>query len=165
MRTGCALATSDSGVVGSPRTAHHEPVVGGESETIGGRVAHPGPFPIDEHKLASIIDRIYECAKTCAACADACLAEHDPRAKAACITSCQNCGELCITTARAWSHVTGLNREAARGLVEACERICRLCQQECGSHAAEIEHCRVCSQACESCADACRTFLQELGAF
>ncbi len=126
--------------------------------------AHPGRFPVDEHKLVSIIDQIYECAKTCAACADACLGEDDPKAQAACITSCQNCGELCLTTARALSRLTGFNREAVQAVVEACERFCRICQEECASHAEQMEHCRVCSEACESCADACRTFLQEVGA-
>ncbi len=33
---------------------------------------HPGEFPVDTDKLATILDGIYECAKTCAACADVC---------------------------------------------------------------------------------------------
>lgn len=95
---------------------------------------HPGPFPMDENTLIDIIDRIYECGKTCTACADACLGEDDPKAQAACITSCQNCGEVCITTARALSRVTGFNRDTIRHLVEACEQICRICADECAGH-------------------------------
>ncbi len=125
---------------------------------------HPGGLPIDEAKLIDIVDRIYECAKACAACADACLSEADPKAQAACITSCQNCGEVCVTTARALSRVTGFNEQTVRHLVDACEQICRICGDECASHASEMEHCRVCSEACRSCADACRTFLEELRA-
>ncbi|MBW3547596.1 MAG: four-helix bundle copper-binding protein [Actinobacteria bacterium] len=125
---------------------------------------HPGPFPIDENTLIDVIDRIYGCGKTCTACADACLGEDDPKAQAACITSCQNCGEVCITTARALSRVTGFNPETIRHLVEACEQICRICADECASHGDGMEHCRRCSETCRDCADACRSFLQELQA-
>lgn len=123
---------------------------------------HPRQSPIDESKLTEVIDRIYECAKTCAACANACLGEENPKSQAACITSCQNCGEVCLTTARALSRITGFNREAISHLLAACEQICRLCGDECASHATEMEHCRVCSDACRKCADACGSFLQEL---
>ncbi len=123
---------------------------------------HPGEFPVDEQTMIDVIDRVYECAKACAACADACLGEDDPKSQASCITSCQNCGELCITTARALSRVTGFNPDTARRLVEACEQVCRICADECARHAPHMEHCRVCAEACRACADACRTFLQEL---
>ena len=123
---------------------------------------HPRPSPIDESTLIGIINRIDKCAITCAACADACLGEDDPKAQVTCITSCQNCGEVCLTTARALSRITGFNRDAIRHLVEACEQICRICGDECDRHAAHMEHCRVCAEACRTCADACRTLLQEL---
>ena len=123
---------------------------------------HHGQFPINESRLIEIVDGIYECAKTCATCADACLGEDDPKAQAACITSCQNCGEVCLTTARVLSRVTGFNREAVRPLVEACRQICRNCAEECANHAAEMEHCGVCAEVCRNCADAWQTFLQEL---
>ncbi len=125
---------------------------------------HPGDFPIDKDRLVSALDRIYECAKACAVCADACLGEDDPKAQAACITSCQNCADICLATARALSRVTGFNPETVRRLVEACEQVCRLCREECASHADGMEHCRVCAEACQSCADACRSLLQDLGA-
>ncbi len=125
---------------------------------------HPGQFPVDEDKLTEVIDQIYECAKTCAACADACLGEDDPKAQATCITSCQNCGEVCITTARALSRVTGFNRQAMHHLIEACEQICRICGDECASHAPHMEHCRLCADSCRKCAEACRGLLQELDA-
>ncbi len=125
---------------------------------------HPGRPPIDERKLVDIIDRIYECAKACTACADACLGEDDPKAQATCITSCQNCADVCFTTAKALSRVTGFNPETAQVLVAACEQICRICSEECESHAAHMENCRVCADACRACADACGAFLQELQA-
>lgn len=125
---------------------------------------HPGEFPVDEQKTIDVIDRIYECAKTCGLCADACLGEDDPKAQAACITSCLNCGEMCITTARALSRVTGFNPDTVRRLVEACEQVCRICGDECARHAPHMEHCRVCADACRACADACRTYLEELRA-
>lgn len=123
---------------------------------------HPGSFPIDESEFIDLVDRIYECAKSCAACADACLGEDDPKAQAVCITSCQNCGEVCLTTARVLSRVTGFNPEAVRHLVQACEQICRICGDECASHSGDMEHCGVCAEACRQCADACRTFLRKL---
>lgn len=125
---------------------------------------HPGGLPVEGGRLIDVIDRIYDCAKACAACADACLGEPDPKAQAACITTCQNCGEVCLTTARALSRITGFNRQTALHLVEACEQICRICHEECASHASNMEHCRVCAEVCRDCADACRAFLEELQA-
>jgi hypothetical protein len=125
---------------------------------------HPAKAPVDESMLAEAVDRIYECAKACAACANACLGEDDPTSQAACITSCENCGEVCITTARALSRITGFNAEAIRHLVAACEQICRICGDECASHATEMEHCQVCAECCRTCAEACRSLLQELQA-
>lgn len=41
----------------------------------------------------------------------------------------------------------------------ACAEACRVCAEECVSHAAMFEHCRICAKACRACEQACRALL------
>lgn len=106
--------------------------------------------------LTSCIEQCYDCAQTCIVCADACLAEEMVASLRQCIRLDLDCADICIATGALASRRTGGNLQVLRQMLETCEAACRACAEECGLHAEQHEHCRICADACESCADACR---------
>ena len=58
---------------------------------------HPGTQETSV-PLVATIESCFDCAQTCAACADACLAEPDPAALARCIRICGECADISAVT-------------------------------------------------------------------
>lgn len=106
--------------------------------------------------LIASIEACLDCAQTCASCADACLGEPMVAELTQCIRFNLDCSDLCATTAMVASRRTGSNELVAQRLIEACAEACRLCGDECSSHAERMEHCRICAEACRACEAACR---------
>jgi len=53
----------------------------------------------------------------------------------------------------------------ARAPLQACAEACRLCGEECESHAEHgMEHCRVCAEACRRCEEVCNNVLSAVAA-
>ena len=42
----------------------------------------------------------FDCAQSCTACADGCLGEPNVENQVRCITTCQNCSDVCVATGR-----------------------------------------------------------------
>jgi Domain of Unknown Function (DUF326) len=78
---------------------------------------------------------------------------------------CLNCSDVCATTGRIVSRQTEFEPAMARAALQACAEACRLCDEECETHAREMnmEHCRVCAEACRRCEDACNRALSAVG--
>jgi hypothetical protein len=127
------------------------------AETMLGTTPSRIGYPARE--LAACIDACIDCAQACTACADACLAEEQVTELRRCITLDHNCADVCESTARILSRQTGYNADITRAVLEACRVACRLCGEECESHAAMHEHCKVCAEACRRCEDACQRLL------
>lgn len=71
--------------------------------------------------------------------------------------------DVCTTTRRVVTRQTEAEPAMIRTAVRACAEACRLCAQECETHATEMdmEHCRVCAEACNGALSAvgvCPTF-------
>jgi hypothetical protein len=112
--------------------------------------------------LAEALHALEECARSCAICADACLAEEMVAELRRCIRMNLDCADLCATTAAVLGRQTEGDPAVVRATVEACLAACEACAAECERHADMHEHCKVCAEACRRCADACRSVLGSL---
>jgi hypothetical protein len=121
--------------------------------------SYPQAVNVDHRKLAETIDTLLACSEACTACADACLGEIMVAELTRCIRRNLDCADICATTARVLSRHTGNDISISRMLLEACALACRSCADECGAHASEHEHCRICAEACRACEAACRDLL------
>ncbi|TVR57474.1 MAG: four-helix bundle copper-binding protein [Gemmatimonadales bacterium] len=116
---------------------------------------HPAPASDAGEEAFALVQAAAECAFTCTTCADACLEEEDPRALRSCIRLNLDCADICTVTATLISRPGTQSPEVLRAQLEACIAACMACAEECASHAAHMEHCRVCAEACRACAAAC----------
>lgn len=124
---------------------------------------YPADINLDLRLLADTIDTLIACSEACTACADACLSEGMVAELTRCIRTNMDCADICSTTARVLSRHTGYDANITGSLLEACAIACRSCADECGSHAEQHEHCRICAEACRACERACLNLLQAMG--
>ncbi len=117
---------------------------------------------VDPALLSECVAAAFECAQSCAACADACVAEEQVAALRRCIRLCLDCSDICDVTAKALSRQTEPDVGLLRAQVKACVEACSVCGQECLSHANEHEHCRECGETCRRCEEACQRLLAAL---
>lgn len=102
--------------------------------------------------LADAAHHLMYCAKMCASCADACMAEAMDMTQ--CIRMCLDCSDVCEATGRLAVRRTGNDQPMLRELLELCARMCEACAAECEKH--DHEHCTLCAQICRECAADCR---------
>lgn len=112
--------------------------------------------------LVVAIDELYACAQTCTSCADACIAEKMVAELRQCIRLNLDCADVCAATATLANRRTGSNEEVIRKMLDACIAVCRLCGEECGRHASQHEHCRICAESCRQCERACQQALPSM---
>jgi uncharacterized membrane protein len=117
---------------------------------------HPSGSKRNQSALVECIQACFDCAQACIACADACLGESDPANLVRCIRLNQDCADICTSTGRVLSRQTAPDAAVLRAMLHACAIACRTCAEECGQHAARMEHCRVCEEACRQCERACQ---------
>ena len=123
---------------------------------------HPGQDRPESGSVTVCIDAVKECALVCTFCADACLGEEDVADLRACIRMNQDCADICDTTARVLSRLSGSGTDVARLQVETCEAICGSCAAICEEHAAMHEHCKECAEVCRRCEACCNEILGSL---
>jgi hypothetical protein len=114
---------------------------------------------IDAGLLAGVIGAAADCAQACATDTDADLSEPHLAEMVACIRLCQDCEDICATTAAVLSRPATWDSRVVSPLLEACAAICESCGDECERHASMHAHCRVCAEACRGCEHACRELL------
>ncbi|WP_019876694.1 four-helix bundle copper-binding protein [Sporichthya polymorpha] len=118
--------------------------------------AHPRPLVgIDADALAECIEACLACAQACTSCADACLHEEMVADLRRCIRLNQDCADLCDALARILTRGPDTAPGLLRAAVRACADACRMCGDECATHAEMHEHCRICAEACRRCEQAC----------
>jgi hypothetical protein len=122
-------------------------------------------LPAPQHEaLNRAITTLLACVETCNACAGACLREPDVAKMRHCIATDLDCAAICETTVGMLARFDGTLRQDQKALLETCIVACRTCGDECASHAAHHDHCKVCADACRQCEDACRDLLAALAA-
>lgn len=123
---------------------------------------HPRSGGFDP-SLVRLIEAAIDCAQTCTACADSCLAEPNVADLVTCIGLNLDCADVCAAVASIATRAAGERQQICPSLLEACVRACRRCAEECRRHAARHDHCRVCAEACDLCLEACAAFAVENG--
>ncbi|HEX2576836.1 MAG TPA: hypothetical protein VHK88_10850 [Aquihabitans sp.] len=123
--------------------------------------SHPHPVP-DVEESAVAAEALHACAAHCAACADACLAEDTVAELRACIRRDLDCADICAATARVVARQTAGDTSMFSGLLAAAIEACERCAEECETHAAHHEHCRICAEVCRDCAAACRRLMESI---
>ena len=124
--------------------------------------SHPHVQGNTNDALIRCLEECYSCAQTCTSCADACLGEQSVQELTQCIRLNLDCADVCVATGSVATRRTGSNEEVIRFMLMACETACRLCGQECQSHASHHEHCRICAESCQRCETACAEALRSM---
>lgn len=117
--------------------------------------SHPQPQGLDPDLIIQAMPVILECAATCTACADACLAEKNVENLRRCIASDTACAQLCTGLGALLEQQTAADRELVVEVAQACASACRECAEECSQHAEMHAHCDACAQACRACETVC----------
>ncbi|VEH41195.1 Domain of Uncharacterised Function (DUF326) [Kocuria rosea] len=118
---------------------------------------------VDQVKLAACIAACFECARTCTACADACLSEDMVEQLTTCVRTNLDCAGLCETSGKVLSRHTGYDASIVLDTIKACWIACKACADECEKHESVHEHCRICAETCRRCAQACADLVEALG--
>jgi hypothetical protein len=96
-----------------------------------------------------VVQQLLECAIACEHCATSCLNEEKVEMMTRCIELDRDCADTCLHTAK----LVTRGSEIADVILAACEKICRLCAEECKKH--NNDHCQLCAEICDRCAQAC----------
>jgi hypothetical protein len=125
---------------------------------------HSHPEQISQaDAISRCIDACFACVEMCTACADACLAEKHMEKLINCIRLNLDCASVCTATGNV---ITRANKAGHRQLQEAqlttCIAFCRACAAECSRHAPMHQHCAVCADTCNKCANACTDLLASM---
>jgi hypothetical protein len=97
----------------------------------------------------AVVQQLLECAIACEHCATSCLNEENVEMMTRCIELDRDCADTCLHTAK----LVTRGSEIADVILAACEKICRLCAEECKKH--NNDHCQLCAEICDRCAQAC----------
>lgn len=121
--------------------------------------AHPDAAGHVNEPLAEAVRHAMDCAVTCVACADACLAEAMDMRQ--CVRTCLDCADICDATMKLAMRRTGSNNAVLRSMLQTCIDTCEACAAECEQH--DHKHCQICAAACRQCAADCRRAMSTLG--
>ncbi|MDB5009326.1 MAG: four-helix bundle copper-binding protein [Mucilaginibacter sp.] len=100
--------------------------------------------------INKLIEKLLNCFLACEDCYTACLNEEDVNLMKRCIGLDRDCADICLQGVSLLKR----NSEIIIPYLTLCEKVCRLCAEECVKH--EAEHCKLCAAACVACADACQ---------
>lgn len=96
--------------------------------------AYPAEPGLPPKLLAQAVDKLYECAGACLACADAAAAEQDPQKIAMsvkCMRTDHDCADLCTVAARVLARQTGYDAPTTMAVVEATRTVLRASCEAC----------------------------------
>lgn len=117
------------------------------------------PMGSKDSSAIKLLTKTVLCSTTCYTCADACLAEDEPKKLESCIRLNLDCASICESTSQLLARPGSANHDFLYKLIEACKDVCLSCAEECEKHAQMHEHCRLCAQACRDCAQACEELM------
>ncbi|MDN3296371.1 four-helix bundle copper-binding protein [Streptomyces ficellus] len=90
--------------------------------------AYPAETGLPPKALAEAVDKLYECAGVCLACADAAAAEQDPEKIAMsgkCMRTNHDCADQCTVAARVLARQTGYDAPTTMAVIEATRTVLR----------------------------------------
>ncbi len=112
--------------------------------------AYPAETGMPPRLLAQAIDKLYECAAACLACADAASAEQDPQKIAIsvkCMRTDHDSADLCTVAARVLTRQTGYDSPTTMAVIEATRTALRASSDACEEFK-DIKYCALSAKAC-----------------
>ncbi|MGW6057675.1 hypothetical protein [Streptomyces sp. NPDC055189] len=119
---------------------------------------------LDNHTLATAADALSACEQAVTACAVGMLAEKEADELRTAVNRDLNCADVVFATRRLLTRGTDADHGLLAAQLQACVMACDDSNELCAQHAAQHEHCRLCSEATESAASACREVIESLRA-
>ncbi|MEU5952351.1 hypothetical protein [Streptomyces sp. NPDC047525] len=117
---------------------------------------------LDNQTLATAADALSACELAVTACAVGMLAEKEADELRAAINRDLNCADVACATRRVLTRGTDADHALLAAQLEACVMACEHSHELCAQHAPRHEHCRLCSEATDRAATACREVLRSL---
>jgi hypothetical protein len=121
-----------------------------------------GRTAIVRPELTDDINRVSEVLQGCegavTTCLTAMLGEGDPHLVNA-VARDMDCTDVLIATRRILARAVGSDSRLVIAQLEACATACDRSRELCGQHAGHHEHCRVCADATNAAAEACRALI------
>ena len=117
---------------------------------------------LDTETIASVVDALSDCEEAVTACAAGMLGAQDIDRMRSNVLSDLDCGDVVVTTRRMLTRAAGDDSALIAAQLEVCLMACRRSHEACSRTAAAHEHCRLCADATQRAADACRQTLQAL---
>ncbi len=112
--------------------------------------AYPAETGMPPQLLAQAVDKLYECAGACLACADAASAEQDPQTIAMsmkCMRTDHDAADLCTVAARVLARQTGYDSPTTMAVIEATRAALRASSDACEEFK-DIRYCALSAKAC-----------------
>ncbi|MFF1695331.1 hypothetical protein ACFVXC_17115 [Streptomyces sp. NPDC058257] len=119
---------------------------------------------LDNQTLADAADALSACEQAATACAVGMLAEKEADELRASINRDLNCADVVSATRRVLTRGTDADHALLAAQLQACVMACEHSHELCSRHASHHEHCRLCSEATNRAASACREVLTSLRA-
>ncbi|MFH8487472.1 hypothetical protein [Streptomyces longisporoflavus] len=119
---------------------------------------------VDNQTLATAADALSACAQAVTACAVGMLAGKEADELRDAINRDLNCSDVACATRRVLIRGTGADHGLLAAQLQACVMACDDSHELCARHAPRHEHCRLCSEATERAAAACREVIRSLRA-
>lgn len=125
--------------------------------------SHPQADLQRAEAYADVLNALTLCGQICTSCADACLGESEHvQMLRRCIRLNLDCEAVCQVTARLIVRQTETPNELIHAQLHACVLACQLCADECETHAAMHDHCRICAETCRHCQERCNFLLGQI---
>ncbi|MFC8126325.1 hypothetical protein [Streptomyces sp. NPDC057302] len=119
---------------------------------------------LDNQTLATAVDALSACEQAVTACAVGMLAEKEADELRTSINRDLNCADVASTTRRVLTRGTDSDHALLAAQLQACVMACEHSHELCARHAPHHEHCRLCSEATDGAATACREVMRSLRA-
>ncbi|MGW5861531.1 hypothetical protein ACWFRJ_05065 [Streptomyces sp. NPDC055239] len=119
---------------------------------------------LDNQTLADAADALSACEQATTACAVGMLCEKEADELRASINRDLNCADVASATRRVLTRGTDADHALLAAQLQACVMACEHSHELCAQHGSHHEHCRLCSEATNRAASACREVLTSLRA-
>lgn len=112
-------------------------------------------------KFYSCIEKCFECASSCWISADAFLSEQDAQSYHPAVEECLRCAAVMGETVNMLMKADQFSPEQITLQLGVCRETCQHCAENVSAFCKLHEHCLICIQCCEECAQSCERYLND----
>jgi hypothetical protein len=125
---------------------------------------HPNRSGFNIQSLEECFRACFNCADYCTICADAALEDDHNDGLKRCVRLTLDCADVCEATGKLLLRATSGEWDVISYQLEACEKACTVCAEECYEQAEMHPYCRLTAEMCKTCSSRCKDMLNELSA-